>query len=234
MAGPSYNGREMTLGHLIRTRLGERRNTPDLIAEVLREAVGRGLLQPGQALSQAELAAEFGVSPIPVREALRRLEADGLVALRHNRGAFVTELTGDDIRELYEIRLPLELQALRLAIPRLTKAELDHAGTILGRLDGIDDGAAWTVLDRDFHLALYRACGRTRLLELVRRLRTNTELYHSALTSVAQIYPTCQEAHRAILTACAAGRADAALLALEAHLQEAGECLARAVERLSP
>lgn len=224
----------MTLRHLIRTRLGERRNTPDLIAEVLREAVSRGLLQPGQALSQAELAAEFGVSPIPVREALRRLEADGLVALRHNRGAFVAELTGDDVRELYEIRLPLELQALRLALPRLTDADLDRAGAILSQLDGVDEGSAWTILDRDFHLALYRPCARPRLLELVGRLRNTTELYHSALTSVAQIYPTCQEAHRAILTACAAGRADAALLALEAHLQEAGECLAQAVEHLGP
>ena len=208
----------------------ERRNTSDLIVDVLREAVGRGILKPGQALSQAELSQEFGVSIIPVREALRRLEADGLVVVRHNRGAFVAELTPADVRELYEIRSPLEVQALRLALPHMTAADLQAARDVLDRLDGVDDGENWTVLDREFHLTLYRVCGRARLLELIGRLRTNTELYHSALNSVVAVYPECQSIHRAIVDACAAGESQEALLLLAEHLREGGERLAQAVE----
>lgn len=210
-----------------------RRNTPDLIVDVLREAIGRGVLRPGQALSQAELSSAFGVSTIPVREALRRLEADGLVVVRHNRGAFVAELTPADVRELYEIRTPLEVQALRLALPNFSGVDIRAALDVLDRLDLVDDGERWTVLDREFHLTLYRPCGRPRLLELIGRLRTNTELYHSALNSVVAVYPHCQAAHRAIVDACAAGQREQALALLAEHLDEGGERLALAVAEMT-
>lgn len=208
------------------------RNTPDLIVDVLREAIGRGMLRPGQALSQAELSQQFGVSVIPVREALRRLEADGLVVVRHNRGAFVAKLTPVDVRELYEIRSPLEVQALRLALPNLTAKDVRAARDVLDRLDRVDDGESWTVLDREFHLTLYRPCGRSRLLGLIGRLRTNTELYHSALNSVVAVYPECQVIHRAIVDACAAGEVERPLTLLAEHLREGGERLAWAVAEM--
>ncbi|MBB6015982.1 GntR family transcriptional regulator [Deinococcus radiopugnans] len=221
----------MTLTELAQSRLGQRQNTPDLIVEVLREAIGRGLLQPGQPLSQAELAHEFGVSTIPVREALRRLEADGLVALRYNRGAFVTELSAREVRELYEIRIPLETLALRLAMPHFTGKQLEKLEGILLELDTVVEGSRWAELDRGFHVALYEPCQRSRLLDLIGKLRANTELYHSTLTAVAHQYPECQADHREVLRQCERRDAKGATRALEHHLWQAGERVAQAIEQ---
>ncbi|MDR7541769.1 MAG: GntR family transcriptional regulator, partial [Armatimonadota bacterium] len=91
-----------------------------MVADVLREAILRGILLAGQQLRQDEIARELGVSHIPVREALRQLEAEGLVRLRPYRGFEVSELSPEEVEELYEIRIPLECQALRLAFPHLT------------------------------------------------------------------------------------------------------------------
>src|SRR3954453_11705892 len=94
--------------------------TPDLIAESLRDEILRGGIPPGQPLRQEELAERFGVSRLPVRDALMRLETQGLVHVYPNRGAFVISLSGDEVREIYEMRLLLEGDILERAVPRMT------------------------------------------------------------------------------------------------------------------
>ena len=103
-----------------RSRLHRATTTPDLIAESLREEILRGALAPGQALRQEELADRFGVSRLPVRDALLRLEAQGLVHVFPNRGAFVISLSADEVTEIYEMRLLLEGDILERAVPRMT------------------------------------------------------------------------------------------------------------------
>ena len=89
------------------------RSVADHVADALRVAIGEGAFGPGEPLNQVQLAEQFRVSHNPVREAIRRLEAEGLVRVIPNRGAFVAELSADEVEELYDIRIPLELRALR-------------------------------------------------------------------------------------------------------------------------
>src|SRR5678815_5398232 len=98
-------------------RLRRATSTPDLIAESLREEILRGVLAPGQALRQEELAERFGVSRLPVRDALLRLEAQGLVHVYPNRGAFVISLSADEVSEIYEMRILLEGDIIERAVP---------------------------------------------------------------------------------------------------------------------
>src|SRR6476620_3987905 len=94
--------------------------TPDLIAETLRDDILRGAIPPGAALRQEEPADRFGVSRLPVRDALLRLEAQGLVHVYPNRGAFVISLSADEVRDIFELRLLLEGDIIERAVPRTT------------------------------------------------------------------------------------------------------------------
>ena len=96
---------------------GAHGSTPEFVREELRRAISQGEFAPGVQLRQDELAERFGTSRIPVREALRQLEAEGFVTLLPNRGAVVSDLSIDEVIELLEIRIALECHALRLAIP---------------------------------------------------------------------------------------------------------------------
>src|SRR5512132_4234499 len=101
-------------------RLRRGTTTPDVIAETLREEILRGDVAPGQALRQEELADRFGVSRLPVRDALLRLEAQGLVHVYPNRGAFVISLSAEDVTEIFDLRILLEGDLIERAVPRLT------------------------------------------------------------------------------------------------------------------
>src|SRR5690348_3004856 len=92
--------------------------TVDTVAAALRTALHAGRWDPGTALRQEELAAEFGVSRIPIREALTRLQAEGLIVVERNRGAYVPTLTRAEVEEFFDLRVLLETDALRHAVPR--------------------------------------------------------------------------------------------------------------------
>src|SRR5215210_7340520 len=106
----------------VNSPVGTRRGstTPDLIADSLREDILRGTIPAGQPLRQEELANRFGVSRLPVRDALLRLEAQGLVVVFPNRGAFVVSLSVDEVREIYDLRVLLEGDLVEHAVPRMT------------------------------------------------------------------------------------------------------------------
>ena len=120
-----------------------RKATHEVVAAVLREAITTGQLKANQPLPQAEIAANLQVSHIPVREALRQLESEGLVTYQANRGAMVSALTTAEIREIYEIRAMLESGAIRKAVPSLTAENLTRAAAILDLAEQSDDGATW-------------------------------------------------------------------------------------------
>jgi DNA-binding GntR family transcriptional regulator len=189
-----------------------------MVAEVLREAILRGILVAGQQLRQDEIARELGVSHIPVREALRQLEAEGLVRLRPYRGFEVSELSPEEVEELYEIRIPLECQALRLAMPHLTDADLRRAEEILDAIDAEQDPSAWSQLNTEFHAVLYAPSRRQRLLNLIRTLRTNVDRYLRLYISVMRRKQYSQREHRKILEAVRRRDVAAAVEALEEHL----------------
>src|ERR1700739_2717322 len=112
----------MDISKLASSVLQQQRSTPGLFADAIRLAILRGQLAPGQVLKQEELAKQFGLSRAPVREALRQLEAEGLVISYPHRGTVVAELSPEEIEEVFFIRITLETTVLQLAVPRMTEA----------------------------------------------------------------------------------------------------------------
>ena len=197
--------------------------TPDLIAETLREEILRGSVAPGQALRQEELAERFGVSRLPVRDALLRLEAQGLVHVYPNRGAFVISLSADEVREIYEMRLLLEGDIIERAVPRMTsddRRRIDAAHAEATRTAG---GPEWMDGDWRFHRALYEPAARPRQLATIENLRSTVARYSSGHDALPTRTPEWLADHDAILAACRARASVAARRRLEEHLRRAME-----------
>jgi DNA-binding GntR family transcriptional regulator len=203
---------------------------PDFIAETLRGAIIRGEFEPGSPLRQDEIATKLKVSHTPVREALRQLVVEGLVKFYPNRGAVVTELSSEEVREIFDLRRLLEAEALRRALPNLTEVELQQAATILDLTEQETNLARWSELNQEFHSTLYIPARSPRLLSFIQVLHHNSERYiYLKLSTLNHQNRTLQE-HRDILKACQRGDGDTAVVLLERHIQAAGEEL---VEYLS-
>ncbi|MFB9991619.1 GntR family transcriptional regulator [Deinococcus oregonensis] len=195
------------------------RATPDLVADHLRAEINAGVYAGGQALPQEELAARFGISRQPVREALRRLEAEGLIVLQPHRGAVVTNPSRREAAEAYELRALLEPEALRRSAPHFTRAGLRRAAHLLDDLDEAADRLRWRELDNAFHSALYEGADRPRLLEWIGGLRAVVNRYFDLHLTPQDYAARSQEGHREILAACQAGNTEKAVSALQAHLK---------------
>lgn len=195
---------------------GGRVASPEVIADVLRTLILRGHFEGGQPLRQDTIAKWFGVSHIPVREALRQLTAEGLVELHSKRGAIVATLQPDEAEEILEIRLTLEIKAVSLAMPHWTDATLDQLELQLTEAEGCESIDRWSDLNRSFHEGLYQACARPRLLNLIASLNANVERYIRLLVSRSDYRLQAQREHRAIL-ASARIRNIASLSALVEH-----------------
>lgn len=209
-----------------------RRSIPDEIAVSLRERILAGEFRAGEQLRQDALAGDYGVSRIPVREALRRLEAEGLVVLEPHKGAVVAGLEPAEIRELFEMRAVLEAELIRLAVPRLTAADVAEATAALRAYEaGLAAGQVgdWGALNWRFHAALYRAAGRPRWLEALRDLNARTDRFIRLQLALTGALDRARSEHQAILTLARAGEADDAAALVRRHIHEAGEALSAAL-----
>lgn len=195
------------------------------IADSLRADILRGKFQSGQALKQDEIASQFGVSKIPVREALVQLKAEGLVTFYPNRGAFVSELSAAEADEIYVMRIALETAVLRRAIPSLTVAQLKHAEEILDAIDQEENIAEWGELNWEFHAALYAPASLPRLMDTIKALHMNIARYLVLYLAGMAYQKKSQKEHRAILAACRHGDTEKAITVLEVHLRGAAEHL---------
>lgn len=204
-----------------------RLSASDHIAEVLRDAIVEGALPTGGMLRQDEIAARFHVSKIPVREALKRLEAEGLVSFSRNRGAVVAGLSPDEILEFMDIRAMLEARAAQLAAPRITDERLAEARCRLAEFGEARNGARWGELNWQFHSTLYADANRPILLNEIRSLYHKVERYVRALLSITTQteMPKTQLEHGEILAAFERRDPDAASALTKAHVLEAGASL---------
>jgi DNA-binding GntR family transcriptional regulator len=195
----------------------------------LHAAILSGTLAPGQRLPITELAAQLGMSPMPIREAMRQLSAVGLVENVPHRGARVTDLSVDDLREVYEARLALEPLAVRKAAGRLSPQEAERAAADLRRLaDAYRDGdadAAWSA-HTSFHFTLYAAASSRWLERLITPLWESSERYRR-VSAVGRGLRERNEEHEAILAACVAGDAERAAATLHDHLARTANLIAR-------
>lgn len=198
----------------------------EMVAGVVREAIVSGLLKAGQALPQHELAAELQVSHIPVREALRQLQSEGLVSYQANHGVVVATLDAAEVREIYEIRSVLESAALGWAVPRLTADALARAGALLDAAERADDGREWGRLDVEFHDLIYGLDDRPRMHELIAGYLRRVDRYWNSLGIMLKHRAAFDADHRAILGAVAARDAGEAVRLLDRHLTRAANLLA--------
>ena len=143
----------------------------ELVLESVRKAVLTGVLAPGARLRQEELADVFGTSRIPVREALRALEYEGLVSSEPHRGFTVTSLDADEVEEVYDLRVLLEGHAVRLALPLLADDDLDDLEELFQKMQSAESPDEQLAARERFYLRLYSVTGRPRLVGLIMRLR---------------------------------------------------------------
>jgi DNA-binding GntR family transcriptional regulator len=158
------------------------------IATELREAILRGEHAPGTRIRQEDLADRHGASRLPVREALRMLEAEGLVTLVANTGAWVSRLSLEDCEEMYQIRERIEPLLLRYNVPLLSDDAIDGLQLLADAMERSDDIEQFLRLDREFHLSCYAADDTVMLGEMVRRLWNRTQHYRRAFTRMFRRY----------------------------------------------
>ena len=149
--------------------------TSERIADHLRAAILSGEILPGARIRQEEIGLRLGASRLPVREALRMLEAEGLTEHHANKGARVPSLTAHEVDVVYQMRERLEPLALAQSLLLLTDAEIDHLDELQCRIEANTDLAEFLLLDREFHLASYAGCDTEQLLSTVTRLWNSTQ-----------------------------------------------------------
>ena len=200
-------------------------NTPDLIANALRNAILQGRYKANQPLRQDHIAQEFGVSKIPLREALVQLKAEGLVSFMPNRGAVVTELSANEVDEIFTMRIALETKALERAIPNLSSADFIRAKSVLEILEKEKDRTQWSELNWEFHATLYQASQMPRLLSTIETLHNNVTRYLIIYLDRLSAQEISQKEHLAIFNACQKRNIDGATKQLTTHLRKASKRL---------
>ncbi len=191
------------------------------ISRVLAERIISGALPPGARLRQDHLAEEFGASHVPVREAFRRLEAQGLAVSEPRRGVRVAAFDLAEVREVAEMRAALEVLALRHAVPNMTPAILERAAAATTAADAATDVRAWEAANRAFHRLILEPCAMPRLLAAIDDLHAaSARFLFSAWQSSWQ--PRTDHDHRAILAALRSGKGEEAVSILGRHVQWIG------------
>ena len=196
-----------------------------VIEETLRNAILDGRLPCGTAMRQQELASLFGVSRMPVREALRQLEAQSLLHVVTHKGAVVAPLIEDNSAETYELRMLLESEALRLSIPLLTEADIEEAEACICALEQEKDYTEIGRLNRLFHMALYGKAPNQRLLKLVEHGLNEEERFLRYNLEAMGLGETSQEDHRELLNLVAQKKTQESILTLRNHLMRGMEVI---------
>ncbi|HEY2126751.1 MAG TPA: GntR family transcriptional regulator [Streptosporangiaceae bacterium] len=154
------------------------------VASYLRVAILGGQLRPGDRIRQEEVAERFGASRLPVREALRMLEAEGLTELEPHKGARVPRLTQHEVEVIYQMRERLEPLALAESLPRLTVGDDERLGKLQRRIEDNDDLEKFLDLDREFHTLTYSGCPVEPLNSAVARLWNSTQHYRRSYVTL--------------------------------------------------
>lgn len=154
------------------------------IAAALRQEILDGMRKPGERILQELVAEEFGASRLPVREALRMLESDGLVTLVANTGAWVTAMDLAECTETYLIRERLDSLLLSCAVARYTETDVNHLERLLQAIEDATDVTGYLAADREFHLESYKPARMDNLYSMVKRMWDTTEHYRRAYSQI--------------------------------------------------
>lgn len=191
------------------------------IAEGIREAILHGEYPPGSRLRQEEIADRFGASRVPVREALKALEAEGLVTLVANAGAWVSRLTLAECEEVYQARERLEPLLLRYSAPHLTPQDLDDLDALAAAMAETGDVAEFLRMDREFHTLSYHRADTLMLGDLVQRFWNTTQPYRRAYTLLMDAHSSriVHDEHHLLVTALREGDLESAEQTIASHIR---------------
>ena len=194
----------------------------DVVFNTLRQAILRGELQPGERLMEIQLAQRLGVSRTPVREAIRKLELEGLVLMIPRRGAEVAEITRQDLEDVLEVRAALEELAVKDACEHITDEQLQDlkkaANEFKRSLEGTDL-VACAEADIHFHEIIYAATNNKRLVQMLNNLREQMYRYRMENLRDKRTYRTLVEEHDAIRRALKKHDKEKAGAAINVHIE---------------
>ncbi len=193
----------------------------EAVTDSLRRAIREGVLVPGERLTQSEIASQLGVSRIPLRDALRRLEAESLVEIDGHKGARVTVLTVDDVAELYEMRIVLEGLCMKYAVDNLSGSTAESLAVLAtaSEDDNLEPRAAFN-RRREFYDELYRHADRPQMHRTIMQLRDNVDRYH-----LLRNRDHAHVAHKQLSEAIASSDGELASAVLVDHISEARDDL---------
>lgn len=176
----------------------------DVVFNTLRRAILKGELKPGERLMEIALADKLGVSRTPIREAIRKLELEGLVVMAPRKGAKVASITERDLSDVLEVRKGMEVLAISLACKRITGEELEKLETIEQSFQKLIESGNLTELaemDVKFHDTIYQATNNQRLVQLLNNLREQMYRYRMEYLKDIAVRRTLAEEHKAICRA---------------------------------
>ena len=208
----------------------------DVVFETLRDAIITQVLKPGERLMEIQLADEMGVSRTPVREAIRKLELEGLVVMVPRKGAYVAGVSMKDIHEVYEVRSALEMLAVTLAAERITEEELDALERQVlreseeeDRQDGSDlDNIIY--IDSSFHDIIYQAAHNQRLVQFVNILQEQLQRFRAASLARPGRSKTALEEHKQIVEALSDRNGELAARLAREHIENAENAMIASME----
>jgi DNA-binding GntR family transcriptional regulator len=203
------------------------------VHERIRDAILQRLLKPGARIDQHQLAETLGVSIVPVREALKRLEVEGLVSIVPRRGAFVTEISLSHLDDLYYARALIEGETIYRAVSYLRDEDFTVMSAMIAQMQAMTDAgdiAGFITLNRKFHTHIYAALNNQHLMQIIQNLLDRSELYRYRYMYTTRDVAVVHQEHRAILDACIRRDPAAARDAAVQHLQHAQRAIHEYVE----
>ncbi len=206
----------------------------EAVCETLRDAIRKGILEPGERLMEVQLADELGISRTPVREAIRKLEQEGYVIMMPRRGTYVSDISTGDVKEIFEIRSALESLAAGLAARRIEPDELETLQNLLIEIEGYiakNDIEKIVETDIKFHGLLYKVSRNERLVNIINNLKEQLARFRTLSMSYPGRLQETLEEHSEMVEAIANGDVSAARDAAEHHMERAEKTYLKAIRR---
>ena len=208
-----------------------RTTTVELVTTAIRQRILSGNLAPGEVLRQEALADELGVSRVPIREAITRLTGAGLLTTVPHKGAYVAELSIEEVQETFEIRLRLEPWLFSQAIPHITDAEIAKAEKLVVEMDQAESGM-WGQLNWRLHETLYLPARRDITLQMLRVLHDRSDRYFRFQVVQVPIREQSHDEHMSLIDACKKRDAKLGAKLLEQHVKTAAQQIVAVVETI--
>jgi len=199
------------------------------ISTEIRNDILAGVLESGEPLRQGALAKRFNTSRVPVREALRQLEVEGLVTFHALRGAVVSTIEPADVLEMFDIRVALETYMLRLAVPNMIDQHFQDAQAVIDQENVDKNAEEWDELNWQFHYAIYLPAYRPKMLNLVKSNYFNSARFVRMKIAQATGREKPHSEHIEILEACKQGDVEKAVSLLTTHLEHTKKSLETAI-----